>query len=442
MKTEFFVAFPKSIFPSEFLRIFITTQHDENTTVLIRSLRDYSVLTFVQPGVTREINPPTSFDMLSELDHDKGIWIRPTNPAHKISVSVMKLSFIHSLSGSYLAMPPITYPNLQEYEYFITSYLWDNRLPLNLSSTVVLVGCKANTSVVITPSQRVEVPPHFIRESYPQGLLDAGESYTVLLQPMETLHLASIYDLTATRIVSDKPITVLGSHECADVPLGAKYCDYLVEQLPPTVTWGRLFLLTSPNSRLTGEQYKIIAMKSLTSVKVKCVVEGESNPELGYITILINASGDSREFSLGANRFCSVVADKPILMVQYSSGYFLDHVGDPFMLVIPPIEQYSNNYTVTSPASYHNHLTITVPLEYYGSDKILLNGTTISEWSAVYCSDTAICGYATRLPVLPGTHRIRHVDANGRFMAFVYGFQYRDGYGQIAGMQLEWIAGK
>lgn len=424
------------------LRIFVTNQHEQPTLVLISSLRGYTRHAIVPPGVTQEINPPSSFEMLSKLDYDKGIWIHPLNPARKISVSIMKVALVNSLSGNYLALPPVSYQNLNKYEYFVTSYFWNNRLPTNYSSTVVLVGCETNTSVMITPSQQVEVPPHFLAPSYPHGTLNAGESYTVTLQPMETLHIESIYDLTATRIISDKPLTVLGSHECADVPVGVEFCDYLVEQFPATITWGRFFLLASPNSRETGEHYKIIVLKSLTSAKVKCVPDGGGDsPELGHVTMLFNASGDSREFKLGANRLCSVVADKPILLVQYSLGYFLDHIGDPFMLMIPPVEQYTNHYTVTSPTSFNNHLTITVPLEYYGNSKILLNGTTITAWSPVYCSNEDICGYAARFPVPPGTHMLHHADINGKFMVLTYGFEYHDGYGQIAGMELEWIAG-
>lgn len=440
-KSEFFIAFPKSSFSNEALRIFITTHHSSTTIILITTLRGYGAITYVQPGVTREVNPPSSFEITSRLDHNKGIWIKPTNPSHRISVSIMKHGTTSTLSGTYLAMPPVSYQSLQQYEYYVTSYFWNNRLPTNYSSTVALVGCKPNTSVTITPSQRVQIPPHFILPSYPRGWLQAGESYSVLLQPMETLHLESIHDLTATRLVSDKPLTVLGSHECADVPVGVEFCDYLVEQFPPTVTWGRFFLFASANSRLTGELYKVIAMKSLTSVTVRCIVQGESSPELGQVVLLINATGESREFTLGANRLCSAVSDKPVLLVQYSMGYSMDSVGDPFMLMISPVEQYDQNFTITSPASYHNHLTVTVPLQHYDSTKILLNGTTLSGWSPVYCSDTDICGYATRLSVPVGTHVLRHTDADGRIMAYAYGFEYHDGYGQLGGMKLEWIAG-
>ncbi len=38
----------------------------------------------------------------------------------------------------------------------------------------------------------------------------------------------------------------------------------------------------------------------------------------------------------------------PILIVQYmhAYGWASDHMGEPFMMIIPPIEQFTNNYFV------------------------------------------------------------------------------------------------
>ena len=439
---EFYVAFPKSsFFVHEVLRIFVTTQGSGNVFIQLNSLRGYNELVYLRPARTVVFTPPDSFEVLSKNDHNKGIKIHTVGTNQKISVSVMKHATASTLSGTYLALPPITYQDLNEYQYYVTSYFWTNRIPTNYTSVVVLVGNRPNTSVTVTPSQQVEIPPHFMNQAYSQTVINAGESYTVLIQPMETFHIESLHDLTGTRITSSEPLTVLGSHECADVPVGVEFCDYLIEQFPPTVTWGRVFLVTSLHSRRTGELYKIVTSKSLTSVKVKCVPESNNATEMGGVTMLFNTSGESREFSLGMDRFCSVVANKPVLVVQYSLGYFLDRVGDPFMLVLPPIDQYSNNFTFTSPDRYNNHITIVVPIEYYDSNKIFLNTSTLRGWSAMYCSNSAICGYGVRLSVPAGTHRVRHMDGGAQLMVYVYGFEYHDGYGQIAGTKLSRIAG-
>ena len=441
MGDEFFIAFPLSASSENVLTVYITSHANQSNFVRVESLRGYSSFFYVRAGETHVFNPPASFAILNKLDYNKGLWVHTLSSERTVSLSVMKHAATDMLTDSYLALPPVTYPNLQEYEFYVNSYYWNNRILTNYSSSIVVVGNKVNTSVTITPSQRVEIPPHFLSPGYPQSVLNAGESYTVLIQQMETLHLESIYDLTGTKIVSNKPLTVLGSHECADVPVGVQFCDYLVEQFSPTVTWGRVFLMTSLHSRLTGERYKITAMKSLTSITVRCVVEGESAPEVGHVTMLLNASGDVREFELGKDRYCSVIANKPIQVVQYSLGYALDNIGDPFMMAIPPIAQYSNNYTLTSPEGYNNHISITVPLRHYNSSKILLDGQRVSGWWPVYCSASTVCGYGVRVSVTAGTHVVRHVDVGAGIMVFLYGFEFHDGYGMIAGTNLNWIAG-
>ena len=422
--------------------MFITTPHIEAISVTITSLREYSTTTNVRAGTTREITVPSSFEILNGSDYNKGLWIHTSDPNKVISVSVMKNGMYNTVSGSYLALPPVTYPGLHEYVYYISSHYWNNRIPQNYSGSVLLVGNYQNTSVTILPSQNIIIPRHFLSSSYPQGNVNARESYTVLLYRMETLHFDSIYDLTGTKIISNKPLTVLGSHECVDVPVGVAFCDIILEQFPPTVTWGRFFLLTSLHSRLVGEHYKMIGMRHSTAVKVSCVVEGESNPEIDYITMILNFTGDTREFELGRDTFCSVVSNKPIQLIQYSLGYSLDRIGDPFMLLIAPVEQYSNNYTFTAPPNYNNHITITVPLEHYNSSSILLDSAELSGWWPIYCSNSTVCGYGTRTAVQQGTHKVYHSDSEAKLSVSVYGFEYHDGYGLQAGLELDWTAGR
>ena len=441
MASEFFIGFPKSSFNFEVLRIFITTPHREQVRVLIDSLRNYSTTVNVRAGIATEVRLPPLFEVQNSSDVDKGLWIHSSNSEKHLSVKVMKHATHSSLSGTYLALPPITYPHLQQYTYYLSSYRWANRAPVNYSSTLLLVGSHANTSVTITPSQQIQIPQVFLSPSYPQAVVNAGESYTIMLQKMQTLHLESKLDFTGTKIVSNKPLTVLGSHECVDIPHGMGFCDFLIEQFPPTVTWGRFFLLTSLHSRLTGELYRIIGMKSQTNIKVKCIIEGHSNLEFGHITLFLNSTGEVRELMLQKDRYCSIIANKPILVVQYSLGFSLDEVGDPFMLQIPPVEQYSNNYTIKAPLSYNSHVTITVPLKFFNSTKILVNGTALEDWSPIFCSDSAICGYGIRTGLPVGTHTIAHTDPNARILASVYGFAYHDGYGYQAGMELDRITG-
>ena len=143
--------------------------------------------------------------------------------------------------------------------------------------------------------------------------------------------------------------------------------------------------------------------------------------------------------------FCSVQASNPILLVQFSIGRSREpsSYGDPFMMMIPPVEQYSNNYSFVTQLGFENAITVTVASEFSNSEDIILNGKSLSNanWTEIYCSAQIVCAYGTRVSLNVGSNFIFHRDATARLGTFVYGFARSIGYGYPAGMQLIPISG-
>ena len=142
--------------------------------------------------------------------------------------------------------------------------------------------------------------------------------------------------------------------------------------------------------------------------------------------------------------FCSIQASNPILLVQFAIGKSREPsgYGDPFMMMIPPVEQYSNNYTFVTQLGVENAITITVEEEFFNPEDILLNGNSLnsSNWTEIFCSTETVCAYGTRVSLNVETNFIYHHDATARLGTFVYGF-LRNSYGYPAGMQLAPISG-
>ncbi|HZC03372.1 MAG TPA: IgGFc-binding protein, partial [Gammaproteobacteria bacterium] len=69
-------------------------------------------------------------------------------------------------------------------------------------------------------------------------------------------------------ISSDKPVAVFGSHRCANIPPGGVACAHLVEQLPPTVTWGKSFVTMPLATRLNGDTFRLLVSFESTNVLV------------------------------------------------------------------------------------------------------------------------------------------------------------------------------
>lgn len=360
-------------------------------------------------------------------------------------MSVVALKSGSLVAGGYLALPSYVYPGVETYTYYGVSYVRDGRLLWEAKSGILLVGSYNNTRVTITPTQSIAIPVDLQNPVNYRTSVSAYESYTFTMKILQTYSFESLDDLTGTKVVTNKPMTVISSHECVDVPRDVPFCDHIVEQLPPTLNWGRFFLVTSLHTRLVGERYKVVASKSSTSVIVYCIISGHIQPETNTTSITLTYAGQVMEFSIGANRYCSIQASKPVMLIQFSTGYSLDQVGDPFMLYVTPVEQYSNNFTINAPSNFQNHISIVVPVKHFNAAKIFVHGWTIPRlnWSPVYCShaQSGMCGYGTKLGIADGVNFIYHSDPEARIGVFSYGFEFHSAYGYPAGMELKHIAG-
>src|SRR5262249_56654342 len=73
-----------------------------------------------------------------------------------------------------------------------------------------------------------------------------------------------------------------------------------------------------------------------------------------------------------------ITANRPILVSQYANGSTFDGVtSDPFMMLVPPFEQFLADYTVTTPATGFpiNYVNLVVPNDAVGT--VRLDGTLI-----------------------------------------------------------------
>ena len=123
------------------------------------------------------------------------------------------------------------------------------------------------------------------------------------------------------------------------MPVGVAYCDHLVEQLPPIITWGKNFFVVSSLGKTAGEQYKVITSSVTTAVVCYCSTSNGTVSET-FVTTLSGA-GRSYEFHIAQNMFCSIQATSPVLLVQFAIGRSREpsEYGDPFIMMIPPMEK-------------------------------------------------------------------------------------------------------
>jgi hypothetical protein len=200
------------------------------------------------------------------------------------------------------------------------------------------------------------------------------------------------------------------------VPPGFGYCHHLVEQLPPVASWGSRYVTTPLASRSKGDTFRIVTAEDDATVTVD-----------GAAVATLDAGEFHERLIDGAS---TIDANKPILVVQYSNGSsFDDTVSDPFMVILPPFEQFQEAYTVTTPATgfAHNYVNLAVPVAATGAVKLDGQALPASTFKAVGDSGFA----AGSVEVGLGDHRL---ESTSPFGVTVYGFDSFDSYGYSGGL--------
>ena len=364
-------------------------------------------------------------------------------------------------NDAYLALPIIPRPVGTSYEYIAASILGDSGTVAQAKDSVALiVGTEDDTEIILEPSV-------LITHSFAPAPAQTGgrfipgvpvELRTVTIQRFQTFYLqVRGGDISGTRIIANKPISVFSGHECANVPLASEPCDILIEQLQPIDTWGTE-VVTVPLSTRSGDVLKVFASQDSTTVNVTY-----TDISSGMVT------SDSFSFTLNRNEFrelggTSIVAtgaiadfaliqsNNPIAVFQFSRSFSTDNniISDPFMLSVPSCEQYRDNYAViTAPfdpsiegtasgrVAYVNYTNIAVPAEYFNASLITINDNPInaSEFRPIRRADNSIWGYGAQLE-LDGVAMISHSDPNAALSVTLYGFSNQMSWGYTGGTGL------
>ena len=189
-------------------------------------------------------------------------------------------------------------------------------------------------------------------------------------------------DITGTRIYCDKeeatchPFAVFSGTDCANIPNGYGYCDHIEQQMFPVQTWGKEYVLVKTKPR--GEEWdyvRIIASEDTTTLTFAPATPVQISVPSGWKDFTVNPvktqinAGEYSEFYFKDT--LTVSADKPIMVVHYLAGadflsaacqtnHTSDCVGDPAMMLIPPAEQFRNDYRFLTPGSYASNFATIV----------------------------------------------------------------------------------
>lgn len=337
--------------------------------------------------------------------------------------------------GAYLAYPCQTFEANSAYEYFVISADDPNDATL---SQFLLVGCESDTEITVIPTQTVSIPEDPQNDDNAMASIELGTtSHQFILHKMQTLLISSVDDLTGTKIISNKPLTVISGHECANIPPSRSGCEPLAVQIPPVFTWGTEFLLAPFSGRSGAQTFKAITSQDNTFFTSTC---GTTSEETREDTV----------FQLDTDEYCYLKASKPVLLAQLSFGGSLDRLGDPAIAMISPIDQYIREtefFSLPIREFSSNYISITVRAEHYIPDSILLDGNRITcMWQEIYSDAITfdIVGYGCNTAISSESavhtqHTVTHSDSGGLISVLAYGFSTfpAQGYAYLTGQELK-----
>lgn len=395
--TEFWITFPGNFDAGGVRQLYITAE--TNSVVNINVVNPAFATTINVPaGTLATVNLPVSVEITSNGSvENKGIHITSDNP-----VTVYGMNQRDFSTDAYLALPVDAIGT----DYYVMSYT------SVILVQMTIVATEDNTAVTIIPTAT-------------GGGFSAGVPGNVVLNKGQVFQLrASSGDYTGSKVMSDKPISVFGGNNCANVPVNTAYCDHLVQQITPTTAWGQSFVTVPLALRTGGDIFRIMAQAASTNVSIN-----------GIVVATLNA-GQFYETSLASNSYNRITSDKPVLVGQFCKGSTAGPgtIGDPFFALIPPDEQFLNNYIVSAGTSNipTNFLNITSPSSNVGT--VQVNGAVVATtWTPI--PGTTFSG--TQVPVPNGIHTVSSVAPIG---LLVYGYGNDDSYGYLGGQAFGAVA--
>jgi hypothetical protein len=248
-----------------------------------------------------------------------------------------------------------TFQNITDYEgfYAITASQDDTTVVLSPSATGGIV--KAGGGVAADGTGTI--------------VLDAGD----VLQVLTAKNPSGVSDLTGTLVTADKPVQVIGGHDCTFIPANVGYCDHLEESVLPLQALSTSYGIVSPWIDVNTPKAQIVRIVA-TADNTTLIYD----PPQAGAPASIDAAGSYVELAMSSESYI-VTASEKIMVIQYMLGQDAGgNKGDPSMSIAVPTNQYRESYLVHAPTNYQsNFIDIVAPT----GVEVLLDGVAVPQAS-------------------------------------------------------------
>jgi len=233
-------------------------------------------------------------------------------------------------------------------------------------------------------------------------------------------------DPTGILVKSDKPVQVIGGHQCTFVPDANAACDHLEESLFPIQTLADTYVVTAPrlpnNANPKVEMVRIVSTQDNTTLTY--------NPAQGGAPGSIAKAGGWVEIANNAQSF-TITASHPVYVMQYMEGQTAGGgSGDPAMAQAVTPKQYRSDYRFHAPTNYTtNFVNIVAPT----GATVSLDGASVSGFAPIGSTGFSVA----RAPLSNSGSGDHTVTASQGVGVSVYGYGQYTSYWYPGGLNLK-----
>lgn len=285
--------------------------------------------------------------------------------------------------------------------------------PGDWGDAAIIVATEDNTEIEITPSVATD------------GGQPAGVPFTITLNQGEMYqltHNSGADDLTGTTIEGVNttfclPFAVFSGSQCINIG-GCTACDHIYEQLLPTSNLGQTYAAI-PLALKNTTHYRVMATENNTDVLID-----------GVNVATLNAG---QFYQYDNNNYSIIQGSAPIAVMQYAEGVSCGGPGDPFQVLLYPIEQSLENITFNAfQTPLVNDYWVNILVETVNVPNVVLDGANIAGQFTQFPADPNY-SYA-RINIAQGDHNLF---SPGGTLAIIYGWGNAESFGYCAGASLK-----
>ena len=330
-------------------------------------------------------------------------------------IYVTAVSFVTSSLGTF---PVVPFQQASGYEFFVAQYPPSSTL---YPSEIMITSGPSETSIKVKKPTDVSFNGLIFPDNF-QNFEISNDEIGFVLQANSSLQIRhATIDFTGWQFISTYPVSIIAGVECAYITFVDLNCDHIAAYMPPVDQLGKQFILAPFAGRDSGYIFRIVAVRDETMVTITSMANIKMNTSNYY------------EGTVEERVVTTINSNKPILVVQFAKGFASDNNdGDPFMIAVPPREQYVNaisfaSFDMNSYDINKNYLNLIITCDLL--DGIIFNEESFEnkDWLDVLMEEDQCV--ARREILTSRTYYITHELPSAKFIAFLYGSGSNISYG-------------